>query len=88
MAKCIVCNSKIEYNKYEIIDSNVYCPDCAIEYKKKLKKFVKPTKKAKKAMKNQGITEDIITEESKEFRNINGAGVDEAIDISEDADEE
>lgn len=28
MGKCSVCGKKIEYNKYKVVNGDVYCPDC------------------------------------------------------------
>lgn len=28
MGKCSICNRKIEYNKYKVVNGDVYCPDC------------------------------------------------------------
>jgi len=68
MGKCSNCRKKILYNKYKMYRGKVLCPECydtrlerkaakKAERKRQaeLVKIVKPTRKAKKKVRKQGI---------------------------------
>lgn len=68
MGKCSKCGKKILYNRYVIYEGQVFCMPCraaqlskeAIDKEKAkaeraMKKLVKPSKKAKKAMEDKGV---------------------------------
>jgi len=72
MAKCISCGNRIVYNKYKIIDSKVYCLDCANKLvEAKVAKIIEPTEEAKEELLKQGIK---LLEAPKKCPKCNGTG--------------
>jgi len=69
MGKCSKCGKKILYNKYVMYQGRVLCVPCNTAMKKEIallkekvkadkamKKLLRPSRKAKKAMEDEGIT--------------------------------
>lgn len=55
MGKCIVCGTKIRYNRFEKISGKIYCLTCAKKMKSQLKLNITPNEAAKEAMLAAGI---------------------------------